>query len=60
MHRIDRLTVSKEIQARLAEHLGADFHKERRAANRSRWIRYIVIPVALTAIATLLFALIHH
>jgi hypothetical protein len=60
MRRYKQLAVSKEIHAALAEHLGPAFHQERLAAHRSRTTRYIVIPVALAAMAALLFAIFHR
>jgi hypothetical protein len=59
MRRYKQLSVSKEIHAALAEHLGPSFHQEKLAARRSRRVRHILVPVVLAAIVAALFALFH-
>jgi hypothetical protein len=60
MRRLKRLIVSREIQAALAEHLGAEFHHEKQAARESRAMCRVVLLVVLAAVAALLFALLRH
>lgn len=60
MRRLKHITVPRDIQAALANHLGAEFQREKQNALRSRRIRYIVVPAVLTALAAVLFALFYH
>jgi hypothetical protein len=60
MRRLKHVTVSQEIQAAMADHLGPAFHRERQAARRSRQVRYLVVPILVAALAAVLFVLFHH
>jgi hypothetical protein len=60
MRRLKHLAVSKEIQAALADHLGAEFHREKQAAGRTRRVSYIVVPIVLTVLIAVLFVLFHR
>jgi hypothetical protein len=60
MRRYRKLTVSREIQAALANHLGADFHCEKPPAHRSRAVRYVFFPLALAALAAVLLAIFRY
>lgn len=60
MRRLKHITVPTDIQAALANHLGADFLREKQKARRTRRLRYLVVPAVLTALAAVLFAFFHH
>lgn len=60
MRRLKHITLPKEIQDALADHLNSEFQREQQRASRSRLIRYIVVPVVLTALAAVLFALFYR